>query len=123
MFKIVAGGTALMLSGGLAVLGAQHLTQDHRAPGAQMYQHACADSSNGQSGSHVPDHLAKILDLSAAQITELDTKAAEACRVMTRMHAEMLQVLTPDQRARMEELHRSHGSSGVAEWLKKLHGR
>ena len=125
MLKLIAGGVALVFTGGIAVLGAQHLS--HRPstqPEMGMLHHACVSApTDGQSQSHVPEHLATLLSLSAAQVAELDAKAAQACQTMERIHREMLQVLTPEQRDRMTELHRGHGASGVVAWLKKLHGK
>ena len=125
MFKLITGGVALVFTGGIAVIGAQHLTHAPSArPEMLMMHHACANEPvDGQNQSHVPQHLATMLNLSAAQMAELDTMATQACQTMARIHADMLQVLTPEQRERMAELHRGRGPSGVVAWLRQLHGK
>ena len=42
---------------------------------------------------------------------------------MTRIHEQMLSVLTPEQRAKVIEMHgQDHESSGLHDMMKKLHG-
>ena len=50
--------------------------------------------------------------------------AGEACTAMARIHEQMMNVLTPEQRAKLHELHKNgHGDSAIVEFFKKLHGQ
>ncbi|MGH7948712.1 MAG: hypothetical protein ACREQF_05785, partial [Candidatus Binataceae bacterium] len=85
----------------------------------------CADSSAaaGATNAHVPEHFAKVLDLSSAQLSDIERIAADACAVMRRTHESILQVLTPEQRTRVRELHGGgHEAGGMHAFFKKLHG-
>ena len=112
----------------VGVLAAQHLRSGESvskmAPEMQFIHHACSTSGHGQStNSHVPDALAKVLELTAAQQTEIDRLAADACAQMAKIHASIHSVLTPEQQAKLKELHGGdHGAEGIHAIMKRLHG-
>jgi len=101
-----------------------------------MFVHAfCAQDharTTEERTHHMPAEIAAALELTDAQQTELDRKAVEACATIARVHEDMLAVLTPEQRTKMEEMHGVHGaihSSGheglhaaIVSWIKQLHG-
>jgi hypothetical protein len=102
-----------------------------------MFIHAfCAHDMSGAtahtSAHHVPAEIAAALELTDAQQAELDRKAVDACAAIARMHEDMLTVLTPEQRAKMIEMHATHGAGNAAgheglhaaimSWIKQLHG-
>ena len=99
-------GSAVFVAASIAVLSAQH-----RPPGAhhplQLMHSLCGEpAAAGQTAkAHVPEHLAKMLELSSAQLADIERIAGEACEAMRRTHDNILQVLTPDQRAKVRELH------------------
>jgi Spy/CpxP family protein refolding chaperone len=90
---------------------------------AQMLHASCTASGENQT-PHVPAHFAQLLELTPAQSAEIDRLAVEACAAMSRIHEGMMDVLTPEQRAKVAELHKGGGHhTVVGEWLRKLHGR
>ena len=122
---------AVMIGGAsVGVIGAQHFqsTADPMAnlpPEVQFMHHACAPGAEGQSlTSHIPEPLAKELALTSTQQTEIDRLATEACSQMVRAHESILNLLTPEQRAKVKELHGGdHGPEGIhAKMRRLLHG-
>jgi Spy/CpxP family protein refolding chaperone len=120
--------TGLVLAGtGAVALGASghfgrspNVTVQH--PAALL--HASCATSGEQQTPHVPAHFAQALELTSAQSAEIDRLAVEACAAMSRIHEGMMGVLTPEQRAKVAEMHRSDGHHMFfMNWLKKLHGR
>lgn len=125
----------LSAAGVLATVGVGSLAAQHRAHGgaasapaahAWPLLHGCPGlaAGDGQAAQpHVPDHLAQALELTPTQIAEIDRKASEGCRLIARVHDEMMAVLTPDQRAALHAMHANgRGHGGLVELLKKLHG-
>jgi hypothetical protein len=92
----------------------------------QSLHASCGDSGGaaGQgSASHVPDHMAKAIGLSTTQLTQIEQLATEACQQIRRTHEGIMAVLTPEQRAKVDEFHKGgHSGGGIHEWFKKLHG-
>jgi hypothetical protein len=122
---------------GIVTIGAGSVvaTQLHTGPSSthqppvhhlQLLHASCADSASttGQAAaSHVPEHLAKALELSPAQLTQIEQMSTEACQQIRRIHEGMMAVLTPEQRAKVEALHKGGDTiGGIHEWFKKLHG-
>ena len=94
-----------LLAGSLGVVAAQHPGAASHHP-LQMLHSLCDNSpANQASKAHVPEHFAKMLNLSTTQLDEIEKLANEACAVMKRTHEGILQVLTPEQRAKVRELH------------------
>ena len=92
----------------------------------QMIHAGCgagqAEGAQAQT-SHVPKHLATVLELSEAQIADMDAIAAEACTAMEQFHGRMTTVLTPAQLEKAKAIHGSgHSHGGVGGWFRKLHG-
>ena len=122
---VILGSTILVL-GSIALIAAQHrdaTTTAHRP--VQFLHSLCAEASaaGGQTAkAHVPEHFAKMLDLSSAQLADIERIAAEACAVMMRTHEGILQVLTPEQRAKVRELHGDDHADGLVGLFKRLHG-
>ena len=121
--------SALMIgAASVGVLAAQHLrggdSLSKMPPEMQFLHHACSTGGHGPStSSHVPDAFAKALELTSAQQTEIDRLAAEACAQMARTHASIHNVLTPEQQAKVKELHGGdHGADGIHAIMKKRHG-
>jgi hypothetical protein len=127
----VLGWVAIGVVATIGVMAAQQSGQT-APPGAaqgpmfQMIHAGCAagqaDGAQAQT-SHVPKHLATVLELSEAQIADMDAIAAEACAAMEQFHGRMRNVLTPAQLEKAKAIHGSgHGHGGVGGWFKKLHG-
>ena len=125
--KLLLLGSAVAIAS-IAALAAQHRSDAAAGSPAnhfmQLLHASCAErTADGQAAkSHVPQHLATMLELTADQQAEFDRKASEACATLARIHEGMMDVLTPDQKAKLHELHKAHGDSAVAAWFKKLHG-
>lgn len=104
---LVIIGSTVLVTGSIAVIAAQHGAPAVRHQPLQMLHSLCADSAAAGEAPkpHVPEHFAKLLDLSTAQVADIERIAADACAVMRRTHENILQVLTPEQRAKVRELH------------------
>src|SRR5262245_9605084 len=119
---------AMVGAASVGVVAAQHFQGSHATtttdPAIQFLHHACTATTGGATRQpHVPDDLAKALELTAAQQAEIDRIATDACAQLTRIHESMLNVLTPEQRAKVNAMHGGeHGADGMHEIMKKLHG-
>jgi Spy/CpxP family protein refolding chaperone len=107
------------------VVAAQHGNTDSALPSEMKFMHdACGPGdARGQTPSHIPDHLSQALELTPAQSSEIDRLAAEGCATIIRTHQQILDLLTPEQRATIAQMH-SDGSAHayLMELFKKLHG-
>jgi hypothetical protein len=64
-----------------------------------------------------------MLELTDAQVAEMESIAAEACSALEQIHVRFRNVLTPEQLEKARAIHGSdHGHSAAGSWLKKLHG-
>ncbi len=122
---LVLVGAAVLVTGSLAVIYAQHAAPAATHQPLQMLHSLCGEP--GAAGEaprpHVPEHFVKMLDLSSTQLGDIERIAGEACAVMRRTHENILQVLTPEQRAKVRELHGGeHEVGGLHAFFKKLHG-
>ena len=90
-------GCTVLVAGSMAVITAQHLAPAATHHPMQMLHSMCGEPSpsGGTQKAHVPEHLAKMLDLSSAQLGDIERIAADACAVMQKTHESILQVLTP----------------------------
>lgn len=122
---LVIIGSAILITGSMAVIAAQHVTPAARHQPLQMLHSLCTDpAAAGETAkAHVSEHFSKMLDLSSAQLADIERIATEACAVMRRTHESILRVLTPEQRAKIREHHGGDHDDVVAEFFKKLHGR
>jgi Spy/CpxP family protein refolding chaperone len=126
---VILVSAAVVVAAGIVVVTAQHpegqAWTTAAASHAQFIHAACAEGAAGESqpgGSHVPSHLADALGLTAAQLAEIDRLGAEACQAMLGVHERMLEVLTPEQRTSLREMHSGGHHGALSAWLKKLHG-
>ena len=123
---LVILGAAIFVAGSIAVIAAQHreaAAPPHRP--LELLHSLCADpnATAGQAAkAHVPEHFTKMLDLSSAQLAEIERMAGEACVVVTRTHEGILQVLTPEQREKIRKLHGDDHPDGLVGLVKRLHG-
>jgi hypothetical protein len=117
----------------MGVMAAQQSGQTAPPGAAQgpMFQMIHAGCAAGQTEgaqapaqtSHLPKHLATVLELSEAQVGEMNAIAAEACVAMEQFHGRMRSVLTPAQLEKAQAIHGSgHSHGGAAAWFRKLHG-
>ena len=65
--------------------------------------------------------MAEELGLTAEQRATVERVTTEACAAIARYHEQILDVLTPEQREKLKELH-GHDDGGIHAILKKLHG-
>ena len=132
--RLILGMTLVVLAGGIVVFAAQqplhprlvqHQVLATHAPALAGHHEGCAagDATSTADKSHVPAHLAQALELTTAQVAEIDRMSAEICQAMAKAHDAMMKVLTPEQRARIAELHGGdHSATGLHAFMKKLHG-
>jgi hypothetical protein len=121
----------LLLTFGLGAIAAQRpgaAEEPASVPAAFQFMHACnqhhADTAAAQG--HVPESMAKALGLSSAQLAEVNRISGEACAAIVQSHERMMNVLTPEQQAKVRELHGSDHAGSVHdslhELMRKLHG-
>src|SRR5262245_64634343 len=119
---------AIIATAGITAVVAQHqmaagTAHDPSHHPMQMLQAMCGDAADhhGQAaGQHVPAELAKALDLTPAQLSSIEKKAGEACAVLRRTHEDIMNVLTPEQRTKLQEMHRGDDSAtGLHALMKK----
>src|SRR5262245_55150587 len=128
--SFLLGVAATIVTAGIAVVVAQHregagtTAQSHHP--MEMLHSMCGDTGTADRHAtrpHVPQDLAKAIELTAAQLTTIEQKVGEACAAMQRFHEEIMNVLTPAQQSKLRELHGGgHVESGIHDWLRKLHG-
>jgi len=96
----------------VAAIGAQHVPNTHAAAthattGHVFVQQMCESHEAAAAGHHAA--MAAALGLTAEQLSSVDRISAEACAVLAKYHEQILSVLTPEQRAKMKELHGAGG--------------
>jgi Spy/CpxP family protein refolding chaperone len=128
--SFVLGVAATIVTAGIAVVVAQH-REGAGAPAQsrhpmEMIHSLCADPAapdRHATKPHLPEHLTKAIELTATQQADIERKVGEACAAMSRLHEDIMNILTPAQRTKLRELHGGgHADSGIHGWLKKLHG-
>jgi hypothetical protein len=121
----------LLLTFGLGVIAAQRpgsAPDLASVPAAFQFRHACHqdDADKTLAQSHVPEHMAKTLELTGTQLAEVNRISEEACAAIAQSHERMMNVLTAEQQAKVRELHGSgHANSiheSLHELMRKLHG-
>ena len=114
----------LVGTGVMALAGIVAFAQSGSAQGQSDYdlhQALCpqATAATPAPGGHLPDHFAQALSLTQEQRDALDQLLPDVCR----LHQQVMNVLTPDQRTKLMALHGGHEpAAGFHAWLKKLHG-
>ena len=96
-----------------AVVGAQH-SPTHARPAAtdghQIPFHHLCGATTAPGENRAATHSAQLkaaLSLSDAQAATVDRVTTEACEALKKFHEEIIAVLTPEQRARLHDLHGS----------------
>jgi organic hydroperoxide reductase OsmC/OhrA len=120
--RLLVIGIVVIAAGATAVVMAQqpHGGAAGQNPG-QMFQMIHA-GCNAQPGSHVPKHLATVLELTDAQVSDMNTIAVDACAAMQQFHERMRNVLTDEQRSKAEAMFKQHGHVAGMSWFRRLHG-
>jgi Spy/CpxP family protein refolding chaperone len=99
-------------------------TPHHATASAQQHAAAATQHHAATAAASSPvETLAAELKLTAQQAAEIDRLATEACAAMAKYHEQVLAVLTPEQRAKMQALHGgTDAESPLAAFFRKLHG-
>ena len=116
-----------------AICGAHHAaaaqtaTQHHAVPATTAAQHhATASTQHHATTATQSSHAAAMpaeLKLTEKQAAEINRLTTEACAAMAKYHEQIMAVLTPEQKAKMMELHGGgHENSPLAAFFRKLHG-
>lgn len=102
---------ALTIVLGLSIVNAQH---DQRTHAGQVtthqrisLEHLCVQTpaDNVQKSAEHTAHLASILGLTAEQSVAVERATSEFCVAMKKFHDQVSEVLTPEQRAKLQALH------------------
>ena len=112
-------GALLAAAASVAVINAQHTPPVHHAT-----HQICASHTRASGETAANDHaslLAAKLELTSEQRATVERVSADACAAMAKYHQQILDVLTPEQQAKLKELH-GEGQSDLHAWLRKLHG-
>jgi Spy/CpxP family protein refolding chaperone len=105
-----------------AVCGMHHATASDATQQHSSRLHAGSQHHAAAPSSHGGDVIAA-LKLNQHQAAEIDRLATEACAAMSKYHEQIVAVLTPEQRAKMNEMHaQGHADSPLAAFFKRLHG-
>jgi len=132
--RIILGALFAVVAG-VGVVLAQHTTPHQSPQHASRPDHAVCGNHHG-TGTPVSQHhgstasasshassFASILKLTAQQASDVDRITSEACAAMVKYQEQLLAVLTPEQRAKLQEMHgQGHADSPLATFFKRLHG-
>ena len=133
--RIVTGAFAVATLG-FGVVAAQHTGQHQSPPHESRTDHAICGAHHAVASQAATQHHATAaapsshaaalpaeLKLTEKQAAEIDRLTTEACAAMAKYHEQIMAVLTPEQKARMMELHGGgHADSPLAAFFRKLHG-
>lgn len=111
------GFGALIVVGTAGVITAQHTPRTHATATHEARTHQSSHdmcSSHAGAGHHA--EMAAALGLSAEQATTIERISSEACAAMAKYHEQIQAVLTPEQRAKLQEHHGTtdHGRKSAA---------
>ena len=108
-------GLGAILIGLAAVVGVsaqqrQAAPATHVAGNAHQipFHHLCGTQGTDASADASRKHaaaFASALNLTPEQLVVIERAAAEACSVMAKLHEEVIAVLTPEQRAKLHQMH------------------
>jgi Spy/CpxP family protein refolding chaperone len=126
---LVGLGAAAVIGASAAVINGQHAPMAHAEQQSTlrhaMMLHMCeAPGSAGEPNQHFA-RMADKLALTAEQRARVERVATEACAAMAKYHQQIHDVLTPEQREKLEALHGhggGHDESVLHAIMKKLHG-
>ena len=106
-FTMVLALTAVSAQHDQRPHGDQTPTSHHQIPIEQMC--GSHDSANrAQTSAEHTAHLASALALTAEQSVAVERATNEFCTAMKKFHDQIHELLTPEQRAKLMELHRGH---------------
>ena len=121
---------ALIVAGSAGVITAQHnqrthATQTHeaRTHGAKAHpaSHNLCGLHAASGAGHHAERTAR-LGLTAEQTSTIERLSSEACAVMAKYHEQIQAVLTPEQRAKMQQHHGATDHSGRTHAATRQHG-
>jgi predicted transglutaminase-like cysteine proteinase len=120
------GFAALIVAASVAVISAQHRQDTHSAGthGTRSHQvlHDMCESHHAAGASSHHAEMSAALGLSAEQLSTIERINSEACAAMAKYHEQILAVLTPEQRAKMQEHHGATDQAGKAHSGTRRHG-
>ena len=126
----VLGLGALIVTGSAGVIAAQHgqrahATQTHEARPHEAKAHQtphdmCGSHEAPGAGHHAA--MAADLGLTAEQTSTIERLSIEACALMAKYHEQIQAVLTPEQRAKMQEHHGAANHGGSTRAATRKHG-
>src|SRR5688572_30023473 len=112
-FRLVGLG-AVILATSVGVITAQHGQRTHapQTHEARTHQATAHQTPHDMCGSHAGgaghhEEIAATLGLTPEQTATIERLSTEACAAMAKYHEQIQAVLTPEQRAKMQELHGS----------------
>jgi hypothetical protein len=122
------GFGALIVAASVAVIGAQHSqvthsTGTHSARSHQLTHQMCEShqsADGGAAGHHA--EMAASLGLTGEQLSTIERISSEACAAAAKYHEQILAVLTPEQRAKMQEHHGTLDHADKAHAGARRHG-
>src|SRR5688572_24769113 len=115
---LVGLGAAAVIGASVAVISGQHApavhSAQHTSPPHAMVAHLCesTQASSGDTASRHTSMVAEKLGLTTEQRATVERVTTEACAAMAKYHEQILDVLTPEQREKLKELH-GHDESGL----------
>jgi Spy/CpxP family protein refolding chaperone len=117
---------ALIVAATVGVIAAQHSqdtrsTQGHETRTHQFPPEMCGSHQATGADSHHAD-MSAALGLSAEQASAIERITSEACAAMAKFHEQIQAVLTPEQRAKMQEHHGATDHGGKAHSATRPHG-
>jgi hypothetical protein len=140
--RLIMGIASVAMAAGLVAYAAEQTTVQHSAQHqalqhgqrtshdavpdhAAMHSECLAGDATTAGKSHVPEHFAQALGLTAAQQTDIDRLSSELCQAINKAHTAMLNVLTPEQREKIAKLHggSGHTAADIHALMMQVHGR
>ena len=126
----VLGLGALIVTGSAGVIAAQHgqrahATQTHEARTHEAKTHQAPHEMCGSHGAPGTGHhaaMAADLGLTPEQTSTIERLSSEACALMAKYHEQIQAVLTPEQRAKMQEHHGTASHGGNTHAATRKHG-
>lgn len=123
-------GITIVAAASVVAVGAQHREAGHSAQVAESshqipFHHLCASppsASGDAAAGHHASQLAAALGLSSEQLSTVERVTTEACAAMTKYHEQIMAVLTPEQRAKLHQLHGIGEPRNVPHAMPKRHG-
>jgi hypothetical protein len=120
------GFGAVIVAATVGVIAAQHSqathsTQGHESRSHQFPHEMCGSHQAAGADSHHAE-MSAALGLSAEQASAIERITSEACAAMAKYHEQIQAVLTPEQRAKMQEHHGASDHGDKAHSAPRRHG-